>query len=381
MLVNCYQIIKMSSRSLKSKSVNNLKITEKYLFRGRRKLNDTTSDKDVTETKQIKLEAKLESESLDRVIENEKNLEVNVKSETDIDECKKKTASKSMNIKGKKTKKIKIDNPEESSKMGNVDIENCDELLDDKQKKVKVEKVKWVPENWEEVLKNIREMRKDQSAPVDDMGCHKTMDETASPKEKRYQALVSLMLSSQTKDQTTYATMLKLREHGLTVDNILNTDDESLANLINKVGFWRIKAKNIKRTTQILKDEYDGDIPDTVDKLLKLPGVGPKMAHLCMTTAWGKVHGIGVDTHVHRISNRLKWVPKQTSNPEQTRIALESWLPPKLWFEVNHLMVGFGQQICLPRNPKCETCLNKKICPTGKSELKHKNKKNKILAK
>lgn len=83
---------------------------------------------------------------------------------------------------------------------------------------------------------------------------------------------------------------------------------------------------------------------------------------------------LGVDTHVHRISNRLKWVPKETKTPEQTRIALERWLPSSLWYEVNHLMVGFGQQICLPRNPKCGECLNNEICPVGISEMKNKNK-------
>lgn len=87
------------------------------------------------------------------------------------------------------------------------------------------------------------------------------------------------------------------------------------------------KADYIKETTQICAEKYKGDIPPTVEELVKLPGVGPKMAHITMNVAWGKVTGIGVDTHVHRISNRLGWVKKPTKLPEDTRIAVESWLP------------------------------------------------------
>ena len=110
-------------------------------------------------------------------------------------------------------------------------------------------------------------------------------------------------------------------------------------------------------------DKYNGDIPKSAEELCKLPGVGPKMAHLCMQVAWNTVTGIGVDTHVHRISNRLRWVPKPTKTPEETRIALEAWLPKELWSEINYLLVGFGQETCQPVHPKCSTCLNNKICP------------------
>lgn len=118
---------------------------------------------------------------------------------------------------------------------------------------------------------------------------------------------------------------------------------------------------------------------------MKLPGVGPKMAHICMVkndfenaittnfilfyfvytqnTAWNIVTGIGVDVHVHRISNRLKWVPKPTTEPEKTRIELEKWLPFEYWTDVNCQLVGFGQTICTPTNPKCSECLNTE-CPS-----------------
>ncbi|XP_028162612.1 endonuclease III-like protein 1 [Ostrinia furnacalis] len=223
----------------------------------------------------------------------------------------------------------------------------------------------WEPPNWREFLLNLRNMRSNNDAPVDSMGCHMAMDENAPPEVMRYQSLIALMLSSQTKDQVTFAAMERLRARGLTVDNVLNMTDEELGKLIYPVGFWKTKVKYIKKTTQTLKEQYNSDIPDSVEKLCKLTGVGPKMAHICMKVAWNKVTGIGVDTHVHRISNRIGWVKKTTATPEDTRKALQSWLPFELWSEVNHLMVGFGQTICLPISPICNECLNKDICPSS----------------
>ncbi|ETE68650.1 Endonuclease III-like protein 1, partial [Ophiophagus hannah] len=186
-------------------------------------------------------------------------------------------------------------------------------------------KQKWEPANWEQQLANIREMRRERTAPVDQMGAGACFDREAPPEVKRYQILLSLMLSSQTKDQVTSAAMMRLREHGLTVEQILETDEEALGRLIYPVGFWRVRY--IQQTTAILKRDYAGDIPETVAELVKLPGVGPKMAHLVMAIAWKNVSGIGVDTHVHRICNRLKWAEKETRLPEETRQALEEWLP------------------------------------------------------
>lgn len=87
------------------------------------------------------------------------------------------------------------------------------------------------------------------------------------------------------------------------------------------------------------------------------------MGYIALNVAWNKVEGIGVDTHVHRIANWLKWVEKPTKTPEDTRVALERWLPRDLWNEVNHLMVGFGQVVCTAKNPSCDICDNAEICP------------------
>lgn len=223
----------------------------------------------------------------------------------------------------------------------------------------------WEPQNWQQQLANIRIMRSKKDAPVDQLGAEQCYDITAPPKVRRYQVLLSLMLSSQTKDQVTAGAMQRLRARGLTVESILQTDDDLLGRLIYPVGFWRSKVKFIKQTTAILQQRYEGDIPASVAELVALPGVGPKMAHLAMAVAWGTVSGIAVDTHVHRIANRLKWTKKMTKSPEETRRNLEEWLPRVLWSEINGLLVGFGQQICLPVHPRCQDCLNKALCPAA----------------
>eukprot|EP00063_Salmo_salar_P066781 XP_014041616.1 PREDICTED: endonuclease III-like protein 1 [Salmo salar] len=108
------------------------------------------------------------------------------------------------------------------------------------------------------------------------------------------------------------------------------------------------KVKYLKQMSVILQREFRGDIPNTVEGLVRLPGVGPKMAHLAMDIAWHQVSGIG-----------------GTKNPEETRKALEDWLPRDLWSEINWLLVGFGQQVCLPVNPLCSVCLNQHSCPSA----------------
>lgn len=175
--------------------------------------------------------------------------------------------------------------------------------------------------------------KKIECAPVDTMGCSK-LSEELDEKTKRYQTLISLMLSSQTKDTMTAKAMEKLRKHGLTVKEILDTEEEKISELIHGVSFHKRKATYIKKASKILKDQYDCDIPPTLKEVVKLPGVGPKMGHLLMTHAWGKTEGIGVDVHVHRISNRLNWVKSKT--PEETRVQLEKWLPRELWVCLSH---------------------------------------------
>ncbi|XP_076583588.1 endonuclease III-like protein 1 isoform X3 [Chaetodon auriga] len=147
----------------------------------------------------------------------------------------------------------------------------------------------WEPPEWKKQLGYIREMRNGRDAPVDNMGAERCYDTEAPAHVRRFQVLVSLMLSSQTKDQVTAAAMQKLRAHGCTVENVLATDDETLGKLIYPVGFWRTKVKYLKLTSAMLQKEFGGDIPDSVEGLVRLPGVGPKMAHLAMDIAWDQV--------------------------------------------------------------------------------------------
>lgn len=149
--------------------------------------------------------------------------------------------------------------------------------------------------------------------------------------------------------------------------------------MINKVGFHNLKTKYIKQTAEILRDKFNSDIPDTIEGLVSLPGVGPKMAYLTMSAAWGKDEGIGVDVHVHRITNLWGW--HKTQNPEQTRAALESWLPRDKWHDINNLLVGFGQTICLPVGRKCGDCKlsEKGLCPSAVVGVKKKVKKEVVV--
>lgn len=188
------------------------------------------------------------------------------------------------------------------------------------------------------------------------------------------------MLSSQTKDTVTAVAMQRLHteltdtpdgvsekeaskvwDHSkqtnpstLTLENILAVSPTKLNQLIGQVGFHNNKTKYIKAAALMLRDEYGSDIPDTVEGLMRLPGVGPKMAYLCMSAAWGRHEGIGVDVHVHRITNMWGW--NNTKTPEQTRMALQSWLPKDKWHDINKLLVGLGQTVCLPVGRRCGEC-------------------------
>ena len=184
------------------------------------------------------------------------------------------------------------------------------------------------------------------------------------------------MLSSQTKDTTNAIAMRRLQTElpspGLTLENILAVDPVTLNRLIYAVGFHNNKTRYIKAAATILRDDHAGDIPDTIDGLMALPGVGPKMAYLCLSAAWGRTEGIGVDVHVHRITNLWGW--HKTKAPEETRESLEAWLPRERWHEINKMLVGLGQTVCLPVGRRCGECTlsAKGLCPSAVVEKKKK---------
>ncbi|TIA80003.1 hypothetical protein E3P98_02927 [Wallemia ichthyophaga] len=256
------------------------------------------------------------------------------------------------------------------------------------------------PQNWERVYNLIKDMRSLHVAPVDTLGCEREPTEELDARvgytsamstaalsnvtqTKRYQVLVSLMLSSQTKDPVTSEAVDNLRhvlKGGLTLESVLAATDKQIQDAIGKVGFWRRKTEYLKKAAVMLKDKFDGDVPKDIDDLCSLPGVGPKMGFLALQAAWNQNDGIGVDVHVHRITNRLGWHNPPTTQAEQTRLNLQSWLPKELHRDINKMLVGFGQTICLPVGPKCHDCKlpAEGLCPSarkvglkkGKRELK-----------
>ncbi|KAI1396400.1 DNA glycosylase [Hypoxylon fuscum] len=224
------------------------------------------------------------------------------------------------------------------------------------------------PSDWEEMYNAVKAMRAAggvaANAAVDTMGCERLAEASASPRVQRFQTLVALMLSSQTKDTTNAVAMKRLQTElpphtpgapaGLNLENVLAVDADVLNKLIWAVGFHNNKTKYLKQAAPMLRDRWGGDIPGTYEGLVALPGVGPKMAHLCLSAAWGRTEGIGVDVHVHRLTNLWGW--HATKNPEDTRAALQSWLPRDRWREINWLLVGFGQTVCLPVGRRCGDC-------------------------
>ncbi|KAL0956657.1 hypothetical protein HGRIS_002789 [Hohenbuehelia grisea] len=235
------------------------------------------------------------------------------------------------------------------------------------------------PDNWRETYATIKKMRENIVAPVDTMGCDQAQFKETDPKNSRFATLVSLMLSSQTKDEVTDAAVSNLREAlggSLSLDGVINASEDTISQAICKVGFWRRKTGYIKQTAQRLRDDFKSDVPQTVDELCSLPGVGPKMAFLLLQVAWNLNVGIGVDVHVHRITNRLGWHRPPTKAPEETRLNLQSWLPSEYHREINHMLVGFGQMVCLPVGPRCGECdlSESGLCPSAQKGKKIKQR-------
>lgn len=180
-----------------------------------------------------------------------------------------------------------------------------------------------------------------------------------------YKILISTMLSLRTKDSTTRDASMRLFEKAGNPKDMLKLSEEEIAKLIYPVGFYRVKAKNILEVSKTIIDDYKGKVPDEIDELLKLRGVGRKVANLVVTEAFDK-YGICVDTHVHRISNRFGYV--STKKPEQTEFALRKKLPKKYWRVYNDTLVIYGQNLCKPINPLCNQCSVSKYCDYFKNK-------------
>jgi len=168
-----------------------------------------------------------------------------------------------------------------------------------------------------------------------------------------FRVLISTMLSLRTKDAVTEIASRKLFALADTPAAMMRLTPREIEQAIYPVGFYRTKAKNILKVCKQLIDEYNSIVPDEIDELVKLPGVGRKTANLVLTLGYKKL-GICVDTHVHRITNRWGYV--RTKNPDATEMALRAKLPQAYWIEINDELVALGQNICNPISPKCSQC-------------------------
>lgn len=267
------------------------------------------------------------------------------------------------------------------------------------------------PKGWIKTLSAIQTMRSSLTAPVDTHGAHATASTTNLTSDCfifELETLLFLMLSSQTKDGVTHSAVIKMREAGLTkhptsifcssTARVEASDlEEWSRRFLYPVGFWRQKGKYVWLSRDIIMRRFmerqstenkaliesfscpcqclKSCLLTSYSDLVELPGVGPKMTHLYLQIVFPErqSEGIAVDTHVHRVANRLHWVSsskskekwKETKSPEETMRQLEEWLPRRLWAEINPLLVGFGQMICLPQRPKCGECLLRHTCPSS----------------
>jgi len=180
-------------------------------------------------------------------------------------------------------------------------------------------------------------------------------DDTGDP----FRVLIACILSLRTQDTTTGPAAQRLFALADTPKDLLTLSPRVIERAIYPVGFYRTKARVVLGIARDLLEHFGGRVPDDIDALLTLNGVGRKTANLVVTMGYNKP-GICVDTHVHRISNRLGYV--RTRSPEQTEMALRAKLPRRFWIDYNDLLVGFGQNVCTPISPHCSRCPVRALC-------------------
>ncbi|HIG96449.1 TPA: endonuclease III [Candidatus Woesearchaeota archaeon] len=174
-----------------------------------------------------------------------------------------------------------------------------------------------------------------------------------------FKVLITTMLSARTKDQTTLGAAQRLFAKVKNFADLVKLSSKELEQLIYPVGFYKTKAKHLKQLPLVMQEKFDNHIPQTIEELIQLPGVGRKTANLVVAVAFEKP-GMCVDTHVHHIMNRLGYV--KTKNPFQTEMALRKKLPILYWEKINSLLVAFGQHLCTPVSPKCSVCPIYRYC-------------------
>jgi endonuclease-3 len=179
--------------------------------------------------------------------------------------------------------------------------------------------------------------------------------------EDPFEVLIATMLSAQTRDAVTAAASARLFRVARTPRTIARLTEKQIEKLIYPVSFYRHKAAHVKQTCQMLVDRFGGRVPATMEDLLTLPGVGRKTANLVLILSFKSLKNICVDTHVHRISNRLGWV--RTRTPDETEQALYKSTHERWWPYINLYLVTWGQNVCRPIYPRCGACVIREHCP------------------
>ncbi len=183
--------------------------------------------------------------------------------------------------------------------------------------------------------------------------------------EGPFSILIGTILSARTKDENTAKVVKKLFSRYRTPKALANAKVRNVEKLIKSIGFYHVKAKRIIKVAQIINSQYRGKVPENFEKLIELPGVGRKTANCVLVYAFD-TPAIPVDTHVHRISNRLGLV--DTKMPEETEMELRKKIPKKYWLQINDTFVMYGQNICKPISPLCNICKIKTKCNYYKSK-------------
>jgi endonuclease-3 len=189
--------------------------------------------------------------------------------------------------------------------------------------------------------------------------------------EDPFEVLISTMLSAQTRDPVTAAASARLFRVARTPGTMARLTTKRIEKLIYPVSFYRHKAKHVRETCRILVERHSGRVPGTMEELLTLPGVGRKTANLVLILSFRSLKNICVDTHVHRISNRLGWV--QTRTPDETEQALYKATDNRWWQYINLYLVTWGQNVCRPVYPRCGACVIYQHCPRIGVERMSKN--------
>jgi endonuclease-3 len=196
---------------------------------------------------------------------------------------------------------------------------------------------------------------------IDDLDLPAVEKIAEDSQEDPFEVLIATMLSAQTRDAVTAAATARLFASARTPRTISKLTEKQIEKLIYPVSFYRHKATHVKATCRLLVDRFDGRVPGTMDELLMLPGVGRKTANLVLILSFKSLKNICVDTHVHRISNRLGWV--RTRTPEETEQALYASTAARWWPYINLYLVTWGQNVCKPIYPRCGACVIREHCP------------------